>query len=156
MDHLVQFDQPAIINGVLENSKKNKLIYVAHSQGSAQFIFSLGIHSHLTDKIAGFIGLGTIISFTNLKGHAVLQLLDRFKLIELCRFMGFKKILVLPRRLTRAVGVLIYNSRFYHNFMMMFVRLLCGFSNKNKISQSLFGVMIAHEPGGSSSNNALH
>lgn len=38
---------------------------------------------------------------------------------------------------------------------MMFVRLLCGFSSKNKISDRYFGVMLTHEPGGASSNNTL-
>jgi hypothetical protein len=40
--------------------------------------------------------------------------------------------------------------------MMGFIRLLCGFNTKNKIPESLFGVIITHEPGGSSVNNALH
>lgn len=39
---------------------------------------------------------------------------------------------------------------------MTFIRLLCGFTNKNKISPDLFGVMITHQPGGSSANNAMH
>jgi hypothetical protein len=90
------------------------------------------------------VGLGTVVSLANLKTHTVLKLLDRFKLIELCKFIGFKTILVLPKMLTKAVGVLIYNCRIYYGIMMVFVRLLCGFSKKNKISPSLFGVMIAH------------
>lgn len=40
--------------------------------------------------------------------------------------------------------------------MMAFIRLLCGFSDRNKIPSELFGVIITHEPGGSSVNNALH
>lgn len=40
--------------------------------------------------------------------------------------------------------------------MMNFIRLLCGFSVRNKIPSELFGVIITHEPGGSSVNNALH
>lgn len=40
--------------------------------------------------------------------------------------------------------------------MMGFIRLLCGFSVRNKIPAELFGVIITHEPGGSSVNNALH
>lgn len=86
----------------------------------------------------------------------MLKLLDQFKLVELCRWLGFKKILVLPRMITKSVGILIYNCRLYYDSMMMFVRMLCGHSQKNKISSELFGVMITHEPGGSSSNNALH
>lgn len=40
--------------------------------------------------------------------------------------------------------------------MMRFIRMLCGFSAGNKIPADIFGVIITHEPGGSSVNNALH
>lgn len=58
--------------------------------------------------------------------------------------------------MSRAVGVLLYNSRIHCRIMLGFIRLLCGFSEKNKVSSELFGVIITHEPGGSSANNALH
>ena len=92
------------------------------------------MHDKLPSKIAGFIGLGTVISLANVKDHTMLKLLDKFKLVELCKFFGFKKILVMPRLLTKSVGVLIYNSRFYFCSLMMFVRMLCGYSVKNKIA----------------------
>lgn len=38
---------------------------------------------------------------------------------------------------------------------MNFIRLLCGYNNANKIPSDLFGVIITHEPGGSSVNNAI-
>lgn len=101
---------------------------MGHSQGSAQFILALGVHDKLPSKIAGFIGLGTVVSFANVKDHMMLKLLDKFKLIELCKFLGFKKILVMPRLLTKSVGVLIYNCKIYYDSLMMFVRLLCGYS----------------------------
>lgn len=97
-----------------------------------------------------------MVSLANVRGHSVLKLLSRFKLLELCNMIGFKQILVLPKAISRAVGVLIYNSGFHYTFMTWFVRLLCGFSDKNKIPSELFGVMITHEPGGASANNALH
>jgi hypothetical protein len=55
----------------------------------------------------------------------------------------------------KAVGILIYNCRLFHSFILNFVRMLCGYSSKNKISENLFGVMMSHEPGGASSNNVL-
>ena len=81
MDHLIEHDQPAIINGVLEISRKQKLIYVGHSQGSVQFILSLGLHDQLASKIAGFIGMGTIISFKDMKNHSLINLLDKLKIV---------------------------------------------------------------------------
>jgi hypothetical protein len=116
----------------------------------------MGVHSHLQDKIAAFIGLGTVVSLQNAQNHTVLKTLSKLHLLELYRFIGFRKILVIPKVVSRAVGVLLYNSDFHSGVMMKFIRLLCGFSIKNKIPAELFGVIITHEPGGSSVNNALH
>jgi hypothetical protein len=66
---------------VLEASKKEKLIYVGHSQGSAQFILAMGVHKEISKKIACFIGLGALISMTNLKDHFLLRLLDKLRLV---------------------------------------------------------------------------
>jgi hypothetical protein len=58
--------------------------------------------------------------------------------------------------LSKAVGVLIYNSRLHYHIMMKFIRMLSGHTLRNKIPTELFGVIITHEPGGASANNALH
>jgi hypothetical protein len=144
-----------MIEGVLKSSGKDKLIYVGHSQGSTQFLLGMGAHQHLHEKIAGFVGLGTVVSMDNLEDHLILKVLSKFKLLELCNWIGFKRILILPHLLSRAFGVLVYNYNFYHDMTMLFVRLLCGFSVKNKIPKDYFGVMLTHEPGGASSNNTL-
>lgn len=155
-DHLVEYDQPTVISNVLFETKKEKVIYIGHSQGSTQFLLGMGAHSHLQDKIALFIGLGTVVSLENTRSHLVLKALSKLYLLELYKLIGFNKILVIPKVLSRAVGVLLYNSSFHSGIMMGFIRLLCGFSLKNKIPADLFGVIITHEPGGSSVNNALH
>lgn len=58
--------------------------------------------------------------------------------------LGFRKILIIPKFVSRAVGVLLYNSGLHSGIMMKFIRLLCGFSIKNKIPADLFGVIITH------------
>jgi hypothetical protein len=109
------------------------VIYIGHSQGSTQFLLGLGLHSNLQHKIASFIGLGTVISLSHVNSHTILNALSKLFLLELYKSIGFKKILVLPKVLSRAVGVLLYNSTLHLKVMMGFMRLLCGFSNKNKV-----------------------
>jgi hypothetical protein len=104
----------------------------------------MGIHNNLQDKIAGFIALGPVVSFYDLENHAILKFLSKFKLIELCNWIGFKRLLILPHLLSKAFGILVYNYNFYYSITMLFVRLLCGFSSKNKISKDYFGVMLTH------------
>ena len=43
----MEYDQPALINKVLELTGKEKIVYIGHSQGSAQFLLGLGIHEKL-------------------------------------------------------------------------------------------------------------
>lgn len=51
-----------MIDGILEVTNKEKIVYIGHSQGSTQFLLGLGVNSQIKDKIASFIGLGTVIS----------------------------------------------------------------------------------------------
>ena len=131
------------------------MVYVGHSQGSTQFILGMGVHKHLQDKIAGFIGLGTAVALDNLQDHTILKVVDKLKLMEICNFLGLKRLLIFSSFLSKSIGVMMYNSKFHSNFVMYFIRMLCGFSNKNKISDEYFGVMLSQEPGGASPNNIL-
>jgi len=54
------------------------LIYIGHSQGSTQFLVSTGLHD-FNEKIACFVGMGTVISLENVQDHLVLKYLAKFK-----------------------------------------------------------------------------
>ncbi|CAM5999488.1 unnamed protein product [Sphagnum balticum] len=69
--------------------------------------------------------------------------------------LGFKTMLQFPTWMKQCVGVLIYNTGFYFKGFMAFVNLLSGYSKENNIDLQRFGVIIAHEPGGTSVNNVL-
>jgi hypothetical protein len=112
----------------------------------------MGIHNHLQTKIAAFIGLGTVVALGKVD-NKILKLVDRLYLLEVCSLLNIKQILMLPKLLTKAFATLAYNSRIHFNIVMLFVRLLCGFSVENKIPKEYFGVMLAQEPGGASVNN---
>ncbi len=62
LDHLIEEDMPALIKGILKVTKKEKLSYVGHSQGTTQFMLALAADRSLTEKIECFIGLGPILS----------------------------------------------------------------------------------------------
>jgi hypothetical protein len=67
--------------------------------------------------------------------------------------LGFKTVLNLPKWVTKATGVLIYNTDFYFKMFFGIVNLLCGKPLKNKIDTERLGVIISHEPGGTSIPN---
>jgi hypothetical protein len=58
--------------------------------------------------------------------------------------LGFKTVLSLPKWVTKATGILIYNTDFYFNFFFGIVNTLCGKPVNNKIDTSRLGVIISH------------
>lgn len=65
--------------------------------------------------------------------------------------------LIIPNWMSKLIGVLIYNSWFYFKLFLLIVKGLCGHNQeKEKINLDRFGVVISHEPGGTSINNVLH
>lgn len=73
------------------------------------------------------------------------------------KIIGFKTLLIIPNWMSKLIGMLIYNCWFYFQAFYFIVTGLCG-KNKNdeKINLKRFGVIISHEPGGSSITNVLH
>ena len=99
--------------------------------------------------------MGTVISLEGVDNHQVIKYLDKFKGVEFLKVLGFKTILSLPDYITKPVGVLIYNTKFYFSLFFGIVNILCGTPNKNKIDLDRLGVIISHEPGGASIHNVL-
>ena len=78
-DHFVQYDQPAIIQGVLNETKKDKVIYIGHSQGSAQFLAASGVHEKIRNSVKCFIGIGTAAGLEGLTSHGAVKFLSKIR-----------------------------------------------------------------------------
>lgn len=98
----------------------------------------------VSDKIKSFIALGPVISLKNVKNHPVLNLASKTPVLELYSLLGFKTFLHLPTWLSKCVGILIYNTKFYMNAFLHVVNVLCGYPENNKIDLEKFGVIITH------------
>jgi pimeloyl-ACP methyl ester carboxylesterase len=51
LDHFAKYDQPALINKILDETGKNKIVYIGHSQGTTQFFLGLCENEYLQEKI---------------------------------------------------------------------------------------------------------
>jgi hypothetical protein len=135
----------------------DKLIYIGHSQGSTQLLSALEIDRGIGEKIEVFFGLGPVISMEYLERHLILDLLDRLKIVEMLKWIGFRSVFCMPSWVSRVAGFLIYNSEGFCKGIHWVVRSLCGKNKKNvKINLERFGIIMSHEPGGSSINNVHH
>lgn len=63
--------------------------------------------------------------------------------------------LSLPKWVTKATGILIYNNFYVFKFFLGIVNALCGVPVVDKIDKSRLGVIISHEPGGASIPNVM-
>lgn len=92
-----------------------------------------------------------------LHDHSLIKIMDKIRLCEFLKLIGFKSLLIIPNWMSKLIGILIYNCWFYFNGFYLIVTGLCGKNQKQaKINLKRFGVIISHEPGGSSITNVLH
>jgi lysosomal acid lipase/cholesteryl ester hydrolase len=61
IDHLAEYDVPAMMNIVLETSGQKKLTLIGFSQGSAQSFAALSLYPELNSKISVFIALAPAV-----------------------------------------------------------------------------------------------
>ena len=67
LDELALYDVPAMVNYVLEQTGRSKLVVIGFSQGSAQAIAALSIQSVPSEKISLVIALAPPVVLTRLK-----------------------------------------------------------------------------------------
>ena len=100
--------------------------------------------------------MGPVISLENVKDHGLLKILSKYYLVEILEMLGFKTILNLPKQMNRKVGVLIHHYAFYANIILNFIYLLCGKTERNNLDVKRLGVLVSHEPGGTSIQSVKH
>lgn len=127
---------------------------MGHSQGSTQFLLVLGVHEELKEKVALFVGMGSIVCMKSLV-NIPLNYISRVYFFELLQLLGFEKVLLFSRWMSQSIGVLLYNSSFHLMLIMRGIKHLVGMNN-DLIPASMVGLIFTHEPGGSSVNNLLH
>ncbi|XP_029101462.1 gastric triacylglycerol lipase [Monodon monoceros] len=151
-DEMAKYDLLSTINFILSKTGQEKLHYVGHSQGTTIGFIAFSTNPTLAQKIKAFYALAPVATVKYTK-----SLLNKLSLIPPFLFK-----------------ILFGNKMFYpHNFLEKFLgaevcaremlNVLCrnalfamtGFDNKN-LNMSRLDVYLAHNPAGTSVQNALH
>ena len=83
--------------------------------------------------------------------------MEKLRICQILKLIGFKAMLIIPNWMSTLIGILIYNSWLYFQLFYQIVVGLCGKNlNGDRINLDRFGVIISHEPGGSSITNVQH
>lgn len=149
--HMAEFDIPAMINYVLNYTQQEKLVYIGHSQGATQMFAHLAEKPEFEEKLSIFIGLAPAISVRFIKND-VLRLFHSVKLFELLHWLGVVEFMA-PYDNTSGL--------FYSvcKVMGLICSSLLEFIADFKIEQDnidRFPVILAHEPGGTSTLDMQH
>lgn len=66
----------------------------------------------------------------------LMKLLDKLRIMECIRFIGFKRMLSIPVWVSKLAGFMIYNSQIFSKFIHFTVNSLCG-TNKSQAKINL-------------------
>ncbi|KAL7057513.1 hypothetical protein AAHC03_017182 [Spirometra sp. Aus1] len=153
-DNMAHNDLPATIEFVLNQTGKDKLFYVGHSQGSQIAFAKFNSDAVLRSKIAAMVALAPVAYLANVKGpirflSAVCKELDLFAVV-------FGRGVFLPSSsLLRFLGVLLCHRRSMPSICSNAYNLLGGYGSKNT-NMTRLPVFIAHSPAGTSVQNMVH
>ena len=107
-------------------------------------MLALGVHPWMKDKIAGFIGMGSIISLSKVEKNKVLGVMQRYRMMEILNFIGFNKLLLVPWEVSKALGVVISNCVTLTKVVVHGMKLLVGFTCANKVPDHTWEVIFTH------------
>ena len=78
-----QYDQPAIIDYILNITNNSKLAYIGHSQGTTQMFYALSKYGDsMREKLSLFVALAPVTKITNQKAEVISVAADLYVAIK--------------------------------------------------------------------------
>lgn len=151
LDEMAIYDLPANIEYILDYTNNEKLSYVGHSQGTAQFFAANCLHS-LADKVDVFIGLGPVLYVNHMESPlAKLALLLHSEWF--LNHLSINNILVWPKIVNVELKGIVNRIK---RTLWRFIQLICGVTEEITVDIDRMPVLGRHEPGGTSLLNFKH
>ncbi len=146
------YDLPAMIDYILKKSKVEKISFVGHSQGTAQFFSAFSLKpEYFQSRINGFIALGPITSLNNLKS-TFLKFVAEYKIDSILNLLGVNEVLPSPQSVHE-----------FTTFLCDKIQSLCdgllellSDSNPSVDDKERMLVFISHFPSGTSLQSLMH
>eukprot|EP00826_Nyctotherus_ovalis_P017763 TRINITY_DN1524_c0_g2_i6.p1 TRINITY_DN1524_c0_g2~~TRINITY_DN1524_c0_g2_i6.p1 ORF type:complete len:405 (+),score=85.99 TRINITY_DN1524_c0_g2_i6:224-1438(+) len=152
IDQMASFDVPTMINYICDVTGYEKLDYVGHSQGTAQFFMQAMIDPQfLNEHIKHYVALGAVLFVQNVPGFFE-RAFNALRIVDLLYMIGWKNIGLLPS-LTPLFSLI---ARWFPNLIEFIVISITGYTERRNIDMSRFPLLFLNEPGGSSVQNMMH
>jgi len=151
-DEMAAYDLPANVNYIKNVTSADKVIFIAHSQGTTQLFAHLTENPEFKQNFRLVFGLGPVIKVDH-QGSLLVSLAKNLRVLDILNFFGIDSFLFLESDVFPTLGVFCEKLS---GICVDAVRLLCGNSEIVHYNSSRMSVMASHEPGGSSIQNILH
>ncbi|XP_047004161.1 lipase 3-like [Schistocerca americana] len=150
------FDLPAMIDYILDQTRRTDLFYAGHSQGTTSFYVMASTRSDYNAKIRVMFSLAPVAFMDNM-ASPLFQILAQF--VEILSV------------LTQLIGLNEFNPN--NEFMQLVTELMCsdgaftqdicsnlmfmiGGFNEAEMNKTMLPVILSHTPGGASSKQFIH
>jgi pimeloyl-ACP methyl ester carboxylesterase len=148
--HMAEYDVPANFEYVLNYTKKEKLVYVGHSQGTIQMFAHLSEDPDFADKIGLFIAVAPVASVVHLRSKLINFLAETPfpESLEFLHLYDFLPYFGIPNTVFEACTI-------FNKVCADVIQFVADIDiNVDNVKQ--FPMILAHEPGGSSIRNLEH
>jgi lysosomal acid lipase/cholesteryl ester hydrolase len=142
------YDIPAIINHIKEINKYNdKIIYIGHSQGTAQLFSALTLNlDYFHKNIKLFVALGPVASVHNMTSKILLAM-EKFRIDHLFDKLSFDEVLTTDEKIKKASSWIFPKLPIIPSLIL---NMISDDNCKESNNLEMMPVYLSHNPGGSS------
>jgi len=153
-DEFAEYDFPAGIDYVKQQTAQEKLIYVGHSEGTTQFFAAISSNpTYATTNIACFVGLGPVATVGNITCTFFRDMAE-IHLDTILHYLGFEKgFIPLANKLwlRKAIALMSWLLPGMTNDIL---KMMCGKPQDGSVlTRGILPQFVENEPGGTSMKN---
>ncbi|XP_076237414.1 lipase 3 [Calliopsis andreniformis] len=150
------FDIPAMIDVALKVSKKEKLMYIGHSQGSTSFFVMASLRSEYQEKVEAMFALAPPI-YMGKMSHPVFRLLAPFAndIKKIGDLIGLYEFMPSDRFIQQAAKLLCDDTSIMQPICQTGLVILAGPGEK-LLNMTLISEIVQYDPAGASTRQFVH
>jgi len=151
-DEMAEYDLPTMIEYITEISGFDKITYIGHSQGTAQFFAKTALDpEYVNSKIKAFVALSPVLYVKNAPGTFE-KIMAWLPAIDALYHTGFGNFWTFPGLSSLNEWII----KLFPRILPFAVQLIAGSTKNQTLDLDRMSFLAASEPGGTSVQNLMH